>query len=117
MLHMHDDAAAQTVAQLRARMLTATVDLDGDALPATTPRHFANIDGDDVDVQAILASSVDGGPVIHVGHYAFTPADASALSNHLRELLLILGDANSESEEDVDVVDHSDPTQDDVQWD
>lgn len=40
MAYMHDGAADQIIHQLRACMLTATVHVDSEALPATPRRYF-----------------------------------------------------------------------------
>lgn len=78
MTDMHGDAADQIMHRLRARMVTATVHVDGEALPATPRRYFETAErlGPVLDVQAVQGGAEDGGPVIHVGEHALTVAGA-----------------------------------------
>ncbi|ATG51923.1 hypothetical protein CFK38_10640 [Brachybacterium vulturis] len=90
MTEMHDDAARQIVHQLRARMFTDTLS----GCPATQSRYFETAERltPVLDVQAVLGGAADGGPLIHVGDVALTPAGAAALRDHLGVLLHVLSD-------------------------
>lgn len=92
MTDMHDDAADQIIHQLRARMLTTSVMVDGEALPATPRRYFETAErlAPVLDVQAVRGGALDGGDLIHVGDVALTPAGAAALRDHLGELLVLM---------------------------
>lgn len=105
MTEMHDDAARQIIHQLRARMLTTSVMIDGEQVPATPRRYVETAErlGPVIDVQAVLGGALDGGPLIHVGDAALTLSGAAALRDHLGELLTVLGG-------DGDQADPADPT-------
>lgn len=92
MTDMHDDAADQIIHRLRARMLTATVYVDGEAVPATPRRYFETAErlGPVLDVQAVTGASGDGGPLIYVGDAALTRSGAASLRDHLGALLDVL---------------------------
>lgn len=94
MTDIHDDAARQIIHQLRARMLTTTVMVDGEALPATPRRYFETAErlGPVLDVQAVQGAADDGGPLLYVGEAALTRSGAGALRDHLGELLDVLSE-------------------------
>lgn len=95
---MRDDAARQIVHQLRARMLTTSVMVDGEALPATPRRYFETAErlGPVLDVKAVQSAAEDGGPLLYVGEAALTLSGAAALRDHLGELLTVLGDGDGD---------------------
>lgn len=87
MPHMHDDAADQIMHQLRARMLTTSVMIDGEQVPATPRRYFETAEGDVIDVQAVMCGAADGGELLHLGDTALTLTTARALADHLTAVL------------------------------
>lgn len=92
MTDMHDNAAGQILHQQRARMLTTTVHVDGEELPATPRRYFETAErlGHVLDVQAITGAADDGGPLVYVGEASLTRSGAAALRDYLGELLAVL---------------------------
>lgn len=100
MIDMHDDAARQIVHQLRARMHTTSVMVDGEALPATPRRYFETAEriGPVLDVQAVQSAADDGGLLLYVGEAALTPTGAAALRDHLGGLLAVLGGGGDQAD-------------------
>ena len=73
-----------------ANPFTTTVEMDGEQWPATPSRFFETRDREVLDVQAIISPPADGGPVVHIGDRALTPASARALAAYLTEVLEVL---------------------------